>query len=102
MLLLANIGVAQDAHSFRIGGHDAVLNPVMDHLDEVTGAVSPAVQVTELGRAADFLAPKCARDVSRTGRQRLEDRIEALHRRFRSTDHHAVASLQAPDAATGS
>ena len=35
------------------------------------------------------------------GRQRLEDRIEMPHGRLRSADHHAVAALQAPDAAAG-
>ena len=48
----------------------------MDHLDEVTGAVRAAVQIAELGGAADLLASGRARDVARAGRQRLEDRIE--------------------------
>jgi len=41
----ANIGVAQNAHPFRISSHDAVLDPIVDHLDEVAGAVSAAMQV---------------------------------------------------------
>jgi hypothetical protein len=68
--------VAQNAHSFRIGGHDAVLDAIVDHLDEVTGAVRPAMQVTELGGAADILAPGRVRDVPRARGERLEDRIE--------------------------
>src|SRR5262249_57032726 len=90
------------AHPLRIGGHDAVLDSVVDHLDEVTGAVRTAVQVAEFGGAADLLASRRTRDVTRAGRQRLEDRIEVAHSDLRSADHHAVAALQAPDAAAGS
>src|SRR4029453_3731198 len=99
MLLLADIGVAQNAHPFRIGGHDAVLDAVMHHLDEVTGAVRPAVEVSEFGGAADFLAPGRAWNISDTRRQRFEDRIEVPHSAFRPADHHAVAALQPPHAA---
>src|SRR6266446_8995002 len=102
MLLRANIGVAQNVHPFRISGHDAILDPIVDHLDEVAGAVAAAAQVTELGGAADLLASGRARDVACAGRERLKDRIEALHGSFRPADHHAITALQAPDAATGS
>ncbi len=68
----------------------------------MAGAVAAAAQVTELGGAADLLASGRARDVSDAGRQRLKDRIEAPHGSFRPSDHHAIAALQAPDAATGS
>ena len=54
--LLAHIGIAQNAQTFGVGGHEAVLNTVVDHLDEVTGTVRTAVQVTEFGGAADLLA----------------------------------------------
>ncbi len=36
------------------------------------------------------------------GRQRREDRIEVLDDLLLAADHHAVAALQAPDAAAGS
>ena len=79
--LLADIGVAQDAHALGVGGHDAVLDAVVHHLDEVAGAARPAVQIALLGGAADLLASRRARDVARAGRQRGEDRVEALHHR---------------------
>src|SRR6516165_4176387 len=100
MLLLAGIRMAQDVHPFRVGRHDPVLYSVMDHLDEVPSSVRAAVQVAELGGAADFLSSRGARDISRTGRQRLEDRIEVPNSRYRSADHHAITALQPPDAAT--
>jgi hypothetical protein len=37
------------------------------------------VQVAELRRAADLLAPRRPLDVAASRRKRLEDRIEALH-----------------------
>src|SRR5438046_10581349 len=100
MLLLADIGVAQNAHSLRVSGHDAVLDAIVDHLDEVPGAVSPAMQVTELGGAADILAPGRARDVSRTRGERREDGIKMPHGRLRLATRHAVPALQAPPATT--
>src|SRR5262249_57199823 len=62
----------------------------------------PAMQVAELGGAADRLAAGRARDISRARGEHLEDRIEMPHGRLRATDHHAVTALQAPHAAAGS
>src|SRR5262249_2825299 len=92
-------GAAQDAEALGVGGHDTVLDAVVDHLDEVAGAGGPAVQVTLLGGAADLLAAGGARDVARAGRQGLEDRVEPPDRLLRAADHQAVAAFQAPDAA---
>ena len=64
VVLLADVGGAQDAQSLGVGGHDAVLDAVVDHLDEVAGAVRPAVQIALLGGAADLLASRRARDVA--------------------------------------
>src|SRR5436309_4994860 len=96
MLLLAHVGVAQDAEALSVGGHEAVLNAVVHHLDEVAGAIGTAVQVTLLGSAVKVLAPGRARCVTRARRQRREDWIEAPDGVLFTTDHHAVTSLQAP------
>ena len=79
-LRLADVGVLQDVQALGVGGHDPVLDAVVDHLDEVAGAGRPAVQVAVLGRSADLLAARRARDVAASRRERLEDRIEALRR----------------------
>ena len=50
-LRVADIGVVEDVEPLGVGGHDAVLDAVVDHLDEVPRAVRPAVQVALLGRA---------------------------------------------------
>src|SRR5438128_10888159 len=78
MLFLAHVGVAQDAEPLSVGGHEAVLDAIVDHLDKVAGAVGTAVQVTLFGGAIKFLASRRARDVARTRRQRREDWIEVL------------------------
>src|ERR1700689_1861693 len=45
------------------------------------------------------LAALGAVDVADAGRQRLEDRVEALDHRLVAADHHAIAAVDAPDAA---
>src|SRR5216117_1929196 len=101
MALLADIGGAYDAQPLGVGGHDPVLDPVVDHLDEVARPVRPAVEIPLLGRAVGLLASRSARDVAGAGRQPGEDRIEALDHLRLAPDHHAVPALQPPDAATG-
>ena len=100
-LLLADVGVLQDAQTLGVGGHDAVFDSVVDHLDEVAGSVRTAMQVALFGGAAQLLASGRARDVAAPGRKRGENGIEVLdHIRF-AADHHAIAAFQAPDAAAG-
>ena len=59
------------------------------------------MQVAIFGGARDFVAARRASDVAASGRQRLEDRVQALHGRLFAADHHAIAALQAPHAAAG-
>ena len=99
--VLADIRVAKHTQPFGIGGHDAVFDAIVDHLDEMPCAIGTAVQVTEFSRAANLLAAGRARDITATGCQRGEDRIEMLHDRLIAADHHAVAALESPDAAAG-
>ena len=97
----SNVGGAQHAQPFGVGGHDAVLDPVVHHLDEMAGAVRSAVQIPPFGGAADALSPRRAWDVADAGRQRREDRIEVLDDIRLATDHQAVAAFPSPDAAAG-
>src|SRR5215467_12291920 len=101
MLLLADIGVPENSQSFGIGGHDAVLDAVVHHLDEVTGAVRPTMQITMLGGSSDLLSTRCARNVPGAGRERRKNGIEMLHHVLLTSDHHAVASFQSPDTSAG-
>src|SRR5215470_10640636 len=99
-LLLADVSGLQDAQAFGVGGHDAVLDPVMNHLDEVTGAIGAAMQITLLRGTANFLASRGARYlVAYAGSQPGEDWIEVLDHCILTTNHHAVTTLQAPNPA---
>src|SRR5581483_8195032 len=84
-----------------VGGHDPVLDSVVDHLDEVAAAVRAAVQIPSFGGAADGLPPRRARDIAHAGSERGKDRIEVLHDRVLAADHQAVSTLASPDAAAG-
>ena len=69
-LTLADVGGAQHGQSFGIGGHDSVLDAVVDHLHEVAGAVRTAVQVALFGAAIKIFATRRARYVAGAGRER--------------------------------
>ena len=59
--LLADIGGLENRQPFGIGRHHAVFDAVVHHLDEMAGAVRPAMQIALLGRAAaPFRGPGCA------------------------------------------
>src|SRR5207245_8126272 len=66
--LPADVGGAQDAQPLGVGRHDPVLDPVVDHLDEVARAVRPAVEVPPLGRAVGLFSTRGAGDVAGAGR----------------------------------
>src|SRR5262249_56218142 len=83
------------------GRHHAVFDAVMHHLDEMTGAVRPAMQPALLGRAAGLLASRRARDVAAARRKGGEDRVEMFHDVGLAADHHAIAAFESPDAAAG-
>jgi hypothetical protein len=98
---VADIRVLQDVQAFRIGRHAAVLDAVVDHLDEMPGAGWPTMQVAVLGGAADLIAPGGARRRFDFGRQRCEHRVQVPDRPIRPADHLAKAALEPPDAAAG-
>src|SRR5262245_38059862 len=99
--LLADIGRLEDRETLGIGRHHAVLDAVVHHLDEMTGAAGPAMQVTLLRCSAVPFASWCARDVAATGCQGGEDWVELPNDLGLATNHHTVATLQAPDATAG-
>src|SRR5262249_14524153 len=101
-LALSRISVFQNTHAFGISGHDSILDSVMNHLDEMPGTARSTMQVALFGRATEFLAARCARDVATAGRERGKYRIESLNYLGVAADHHAIAPLQSPDAAAGS
>ena len=99
---LPTFGVLQDVQALGVGGHQAVLDAVVDHLHEVAGAGGAAVQVALLGGAGSPLAAGRAvgaastpgASVAKIGSRRCTTLVLAA-------DHQAVAALEAPDAAAG-
>src|SRR5271167_1670310 len=73
----------------------------MHHFDEVAAADRSGVQVTIFGGARRLFATSGARHVAAPRSKRFEDRIEPLHSRLRTADHHAIATFEAPHAAAG-
>ena len=91
----------EDVQPLRVGGHEAVLDPIVDHLDEVAGAGRPAVQVAVLCGAACLLPPRRARRRLDTRGEGREDRVETPDGRFVTADHQAVSTVHPPDSAAG-
>src|SRR5437899_13051832 len=96
MALLADIGGAQDAEPLGVGGHDAVFDTVVDHLDEVAAATGSAVEIPPLSGAADGFPPRRARDVAGAGSAGRDARIEGLDRRRPAAGHQAGPASTAP------
>src|SRR5438128_5380849 len=102
MFLLAYVGGAQHTQPLRVRGHDAVLDSVVNHFDEMAGAVWPAMQITLFSGASDPFTARRARDIAHAWSQPGKDWIEMLHYVLLAANHHAVTSLQSPDAAARS
>ena len=77
------VGPAHDLEALGVGLHESVLDPVVDHLDEVPGADRADVGVAALGG------------------ERQQGGLDHGHRLVRAADHEAVALGQAPHAARG-
>src|SRR5205809_4468765 len=101
-LLFSHAGGLQNAQALGIGGHDPVLDAVVNHLDEVAGAIRTAMEVALFSTPAQFLASRRAGDVADARRQRRENRIQALNDLRLAANHHAVAAFQSPDTAARS
>src|SRR6516225_5804692 len=90
MFLLADVGGSQDAQAFGIGGHEAVLDAVVNHLNEVTGAVWATMQITLLGCTGSLLTARRARYFfTHAWGQSRKDWIEVLHDLLLTANHHA-------------
>src|SRR5262245_28987568 len=72
----------------------------MHHLHEVPSAVRSTMEITLLGCATDFLAPRRTWYVFANARSQAgENGIEVLDYAFLATNHHTIASFQTPDSA---
>src|SRR5712692_4539861 len=101
VVLLSDIGVLENVQAFGVGGHETVLDAVVDHFYEMAGAGRSAVEVALFGCAAGFFTPRRARRVAAAGRERFENGIQMVDNVVFAADHLAIAALEAPDAAAG-
>src|ERR1700753_1592524 len=99
MMLLADIGVAQDVETLRVCRHQTVLDAVVHHFYEMAGTGRAAGQVAFFRRAANLVAAGSAIDRAAAGCERFEDRIEMLHDVRLAANHLAIAALEPPNAA---
>src|SRR6266513_5132568 len=86
----------ENVQAFGVSRHQAILDTVVNHLDEVAGSGRATVKIPFLGGATNFVASRRAIDVATARRERFENRIEALHDLRLATDHLAIAALEAP------
>src|SRR5262249_58249063 len=92
----------QNLESLRVGLHQAILDAVVHHLDEVAGAVRSRMNITTLGARIATVAAGRSRHVSNCRRKRGKNRVEAVGDLLLAANPHAVAALQTPDAAARS
>ncbi len=97
----AGVGVLENVEALGVGGHQTVLDAVVDHLDEVACAGGAAVEIAFFGGAACFLASRSTRSVSASRSERFENGIEMADGVVFAADHLAIAALQSPHAAAG-
>ena len=95
LLVHPDVRVLEHVQPLRVRLHDPVLDPVVDHLDEVARpgrtAVEPALL---LGGRIAFAAGRPLRRLD-AGRECLQDRSEASDRLVVAADHQAVAAREA-------
>src|SRR5665213_3408736 len=101
LALFANVGAPQNVQPFGIRLHEAIFDAVVNHLDEMAGAGSPAIKIAFLSRAGRLFAPRRARDIAASRRKRLEDRIQVVDRLGLTSNHQAETTLETPYATAG-
>src|SRR5215468_2353904 len=93
MLLFAHVGGTQHTEPLGVGGHDAVLDAIVYHFDEVAGALWSAIEITLLGGTSNLFTPRRAWDVTHAWGETGKDGIEVLDDFLLAANHHAVTAL---------
>src|SRR5579863_6307169 len=68
-LLFADVGVFEDVEALGVGGNEAVLDAVVNHFDEVAGAIGAAVEIAVFSSAGGLFAARGARNIAAAGSQ---------------------------------
>src|SRR6202040_999331 len=92
--------ILENVEALRVGLHHAVLDSVVNHLDEMSSAGGAAMNVTFFRStcrcARHFLASRSAGNVAASRSQGFENGIKALDGILGTADHHAVAAIDPP------
>ena len=94
-------GMLEDVQAFGIRGHDAVFDPVVDHLDEMTGATRPAMQIAVFGRKRLTIPARCPVGCPDSRCECSKDRVEVMNRIGVATDHEAEPTFETEHTAAG-
>jgi hypothetical protein len=86
--------VAEQVEALGVGGHEAVLDAVVDHLHEVARSASAAMEIAELLGAGATGSSRRARSRLQPWCERCEGRLEAAERALVPADHQAEAALE--------
>src|ERR1039457_3088622 len=101
MRALAGVGVAKIVHPFCISRHQAILDAVVDHLDEVARASRAAMQISVFcSTGITFLAGSPLRTLP-PGRNAPKNRGQGFYDLFLSTDHQTEAAFLPEHPAAG-
>src|SRR5437667_6097020 len=98
--MLPNVCMVEDIQALGVGGHDAVLNTIVDHLDEVASAIGSTAEVALLGSSPHLLPSRCTWCCMNARSQSRKDRVEMLNYIFLTANHQTIATLESPDAST--
>src|SRR5947199_10770905 len=94
--MFANICMMQDVQALSVSGHDAVLNTIVDHFDEVTRTIGSTAKVPLFGSSPHLFSPSSACCCIDTRSQGREDRVEMLDNVLLTANHQAVPAIEAP------
>src|SRR5206468_6722869 len=101
-LLLTDVSGPENAQSFRICGHEPILDSVMHHFDEVSRAAWTAMQITLFCSAAGLLPARRTSGGADTGSECGKDRAEVLNHSRVTANHQTITPFKTSHAATGS
>ena len=91
----------QNVEALRVSLHHPVFDAVVDHLDEMPGAVRPGMEIALAGTRVAAFAVRASARSPLPRRERAENRVEPFDHLLLAADHQAIAALQPPDAAAG-
>jgi hypothetical protein len=78
--------------------HQSIFDPIVHHFDEMTCSGRTRVQIAHRGPRISAGTAFCVGQTAGTRSERLQNRIDALHRGSLPADHEAIASSQSPNA----